>query len=355
MGDTNALYALDFSRRTLTRLTLKAGPVVPAEVYLLDSPALLDAAGAPRLLRGYAASDGWLFLLVESDLPLKTDLLTLRLADGRWQTMERQNIQAIAACGNGTVLMASYDIRDEMSGCEIFRYNAESGETALFAALPSLRPESLAFVPEENLVCLEMDGTVYLCKEHDTVPLPIARLGETAPVSYACLVDVRYLSLRAAGGITAITVDLEGIEPVGLTFADAAFPCRTIPPLCRLILTSRSASAMTHRLCSRADYGRSHRGRVSFPCGVPAVSRGDLRVTLWPCLKMRFSWKLLPPTLPSPKRSIPLMAYWPPFPWAISMRRFCTKFKGADSISTHPHKGGAQFLHYSIPRDDWTA
>lgn len=59
VGDTNALYALDFSRRTLTRLTLsQAGPVVPAEVYLLDSPALLDAAGAPRLLRGYAASDG---------------------------------------------------------------------------------------------------------------------------------------------------------------------------------------------------------------------------------------------------------------------------------------------------------
>lgn len=220
VGDTDALYALDFSRRTLTLLTLsQAGPVVPAEVYLLDSPALLDAAGAPRLLRGYAASDGWLFLLVESDLPLKTDLLTLRLADGRWQTMERQNIQAIAACGNGTVLMASYDIRDEMSGCEIFRYNAESGETAVFATLTSLRPESLAFVPEENLVCLEMDGTVYLCKEHDTAPLPIARLGETAPVSYACLVDGRYLSLRAAGGITAITADLEGIEPVVLTFA----------------------------------------------------------------------------------------------------------------------------------------
>lgn len=77
----------------------------------MDSPALLDATGAPRLLRGYAASDGWLFLLVESDLPLKTDLLTLRLADGR------------------------------------------------------------------------------------------------------------YLSLRAAGGITAITADLEGIEPVVLTFA----------------------------------------------------------------------------------------------------------------------------------------
>lgn len=57
--------------------------------------------------------------------------------------MERQNIQAIAACGNGTVLMASHDIRDEMSGCEILRYNAESGEKALFAALPSLPPESL--------------------------------------------------------------------------------------------------------------------------------------------------------------------------------------------------------------------
>ncbi len=141
VGDTDALYALDFSRRTLTRLPLsQAAPAVPAEVYPLDSPALLDAAGAPRLLRGYAASGGWLFLLVESDLPLKTDLLTLRLSDGRWQMMERQNIQAIAACGNGTVLMASYDIRDEMSGCEILRYNAESGEKALFAALPSPRP-----------------------------------------------------------------------------------------------------------------------------------------------------------------------------------------------------------------------
>ncbi len=41
-------------------------------------------------------------------------------------------------------------------------------------------------------------------------------------MSYACLVDGRYLSLRAAGGITAITADLEGIEPVGLTFADCS-------------------------------------------------------------------------------------------------------------------------------------
>lgn len=40
---------------------------------------------------------------------------------------------------------------------------------------------------------------------------------------------------------------------------------------------------------------------------------------------------------------------------AISMRHFCTKFKGADSISTHPRKEGAQFLHCSIPRDGWTA
>ena len=84
VGDTNALYALDFSRRALTLLTLsQTAPAVPAEVYPLDSPALLDAASAPRLLRGYVASDGWLFLLVESDLPLKTDLLALSLADGR--------------------------------------------------------------------------------------------------------------------------------------------------------------------------------------------------------------------------------------------------------------------------------
>lgn len=84
VGDTDALYALDFIRRALTRLTLsQAAPAVPAEVYPLDSSALLDAASAPRLLRGYVASDGWLFLLVESDLPLKTDLLALSLADGR--------------------------------------------------------------------------------------------------------------------------------------------------------------------------------------------------------------------------------------------------------------------------------
>lgn len=63
------------------------------------------------------------------------------------------------------------------------------------------------------------------------------------------------------------------------------------------------------------------------------------------CLKMRFSRKRLPPTLPSsPKRSIAQTAHWPPSPWAISMRRFCTKFKGADSISTHPHKDRLNFF-----------
>lgn len=98
-------------RRTLTRLTFpESGNAVPDEVRTLDSPALLDTAGALRPLRGCAVSGGWLYLLVESDVPLKTDLLALCLDDGRWEALEHQNIQAIAACGDGSVMMASYDI-----------------------------------------------------------------------------------------------------------------------------------------------------------------------------------------------------------------------------------------------------
>ena len=111
MGDTNALYTLDLTRRALTRLTIsESGPAVPAEVCPLDCPALLDAAGALRLLYGFAISDGWLYLLVESDIPLKTDVLALCLADGCWKVLERQNVQAISACGGGWVMMASYDL-----------------------------------------------------------------------------------------------------------------------------------------------------------------------------------------------------------------------------------------------------
>ena len=220
MGDTNALYTLDLTRRALTRLTIsESGPAVPAEVCPLDCPALLDAAGALRLLYGFAISDGWLYLLVESDIPLKTDVLALCLADGCWKVLERQNVQAISACGGGWVMMASYDIRDTASTCEILRYHAGIGETSVYTALSSLRPEALAFVPEENLLCMEVDGTVYLCRERDSSPLPIAQTGASAPGSYACLVDGRYLSLRAAGGITTVTADLGGLEPVVLTFA----------------------------------------------------------------------------------------------------------------------------------------
>ena len=68
-GDADELYALNFNGRTLTRLTFpESGNAVPDEVRTLDSPALLDTAGALRPLRGCAVSGGWLYLLVESDV-----------------------------------------------------------------------------------------------------------------------------------------------------------------------------------------------------------------------------------------------------------------------------------------------
>ena len=219
-GDADELYALNFNGRTLTRLTFpESGNAVPDEVRTLDSPALLDTAGALRPLRGCAVSGGWLYLLVESDVPLKTDLLALCLDDGRWEALEHQNIQAIAACGDGSVMMASYDIRDAAPGCEIIRYDASSGDAALFAAPASLRPEAIAFVPEAQQVCLEAAGTVYLCRRQNADPLPVARISKGTPGGFACLAGQRYLSLRADGGIAAVVGDLDGMQLSVLTFA----------------------------------------------------------------------------------------------------------------------------------------
>lgn len=219
-GDADELYALNFNGRTLTRLTFpESGNAVPDEVRTLDSPALLDTAGALRPLRGCAVSGGWLYLLVESDVPLKTDLLALCLGDGRWEALEHQNIQAIAACGDGSVMMASYDIRDAAPGCEIIRYDASSGDAALFAAPASLRPEAIAFVPEAQQVCLEAAGTVYLCRRQNADPLPVARISTGTPGGFACLAGQRYLSLRTDGGIAAVVGDLDGMQLSVLTFA----------------------------------------------------------------------------------------------------------------------------------------
>ena len=219
-GDADELYALNFNGRTLTRLTFpESGNAVPDEVRTLDSPALLDTAGALRPLRGCAVSGGWLYLLVESDVPLKTDLLALCLDDGRWEALEHQNIQAIAACGDGSVMMASYDIRDAAPGCEIIRYDASSGATVLFASPASLRPESVAFVPEAGQVCLEAAGTVYLCRGQNADPLPVARISTGTPGGFACLAGQRYLSLRADGGIAAVMTDPDGMAFSVLTFA----------------------------------------------------------------------------------------------------------------------------------------
>ena len=200
-GDADELYALNFNGRTLTRLTFpESGNAVPDEVRTLDSPALLDTAGALRPLRGCAVSGGWLYLLVESDVPLKTDLLALCLDDG-------------------SVMMASYDIRDAAPGCEIIRYDASSGDAALFAAPASLRPEAIAFVPEAQQVCLEAAGTVYLCRRQNADPLPVARISTGTPGGFACLAGQRYLSLRADGGIAAVVGDLDGMQLSVLTFA----------------------------------------------------------------------------------------------------------------------------------------
>lgn len=227
MGDAASLYVLNFRRGILTRLDIsEADRVVPSEIYLLDSPALLDAAGALRLLRGCAVSGGWLYLLVESDVPLKTDLLALRLADDQWEALEHQNIQAIASCGDGSVMMASYDIRDAASGCEIIRYDASSGDAVLFASPASLRPEAIAFVPEAQQVCLEVAGTVYLCRAQDADPLPVAKIRAGTPGGFACLAGQRYLSLRADGGIAAVMTDPDGMAFSVLTFAGS----RSISP-----------------------------------------------------------------------------------------------------------------------------
>lgn len=156
---------------------------------------------------------------MESDVPLKTDLLALCLDDGRWEALEHQNIQAIAACGDGSVMMASYDIRDAAPGCEIIRYDASSGDAALFAAPASLRPEAIAFVPEAQQVCLEAAGTVYLCRRQNADPLPVARISTGTPGGFACLAGQRYLSLRADGGIAAVVGDLDGMQLSVLTFA----------------------------------------------------------------------------------------------------------------------------------------
>ena len=176
-GDTSSLYVLNFRRGTLTRLDIsEADHVVSSEIALC-------------------------------------------LANGQWKALENQNIQAIAPCGDGSVVMASYDIRDAASACDIIRYDASNGDTLLFASLASLRPESVAFVPEDGQVCLETAGTVYLCRGQDTNSLPVAKISAGTPGGFACLVDGRYLSLRAAGGITTVTADLGGLEPVVLTFA----------------------------------------------------------------------------------------------------------------------------------------
>lgn len=219
-GDTSSLYVLNFRRGTLTRLDIsEADHVVSSEIYPLDSPALLDAAGTLRLLRGYAVSGGWLYLLVESDIPLKTDLLAMRLDDGQWKALKDQDIQAIASCGDGSVMMASYATRDAASGCEIIRYAASSGDAALFASPASLRPEAIAFVPEAQQVCLEAAGTVYLCRAQDADPLPVAKISAGTPGGFACLAGQRYLSLRADGGIAAVMTDLGGMAFSVLTFA----------------------------------------------------------------------------------------------------------------------------------------
>ena len=227
MGDAASLYVLNFRRGILTRLDIsEADRVVPSEIYLLDSPALLDAVGALRLLRGCAVSGGWLYLLVESDVPLKTDLLALRLADDQWEALEHQNIQAIASCGDGSVMMASYDIRDAASGCEIIRSIRISIDAVLFASPASLRPEAIAFVPEAQQVCLEVAGTVYLCRAQDADPLPVAKIRAGTPGGFACLAGQRYLSLRADGGIAAVMTDPDGMAFSMLTFAGS----RSISP-----------------------------------------------------------------------------------------------------------------------------
>ena len=118
----------------------ESGNAVPDEVRTLDSPALLDTAGALLgCCAAIAVSGGWLYLLVESDVPLKTDLLALALTTVGGRRLNIRTYRPLPPAETVSVMMASYDIRDAAPGCEIIRYDASSGDAALFAA-PGVPP-----------------------------------------------------------------------------------------------------------------------------------------------------------------------------------------------------------------------
>lgn len=71
----------------------------PPKSTLWIHPLCWMQRAALRLMRGYAVSGGWLYLLVESDITLKTDLLALCLANGQWKALENQNIQPLPPRG----------------------------------------------------------------------------------------------------------------------------------------------------------------------------------------------------------------------------------------------------------------
>lgn len=219
IGNAESLFILNLSERTLTRLAEEeAGErLVLCEAYPLDSPKLLNADGSLKRLLAATLTGGRLFLLVESADPLQTDVLSFSLSDGWWKAMERQSAHAITAYRDGTVLLASYDITGMRPGCELLRYDAASGKKETLCTFDSLQPEALTFCPERGLICAEENGIVYAF-DMRMRPVPIAQTSASATSAYTCLMGDTYVSLRSGGGIEAVVVDMDGIEPVVLTF-----------------------------------------------------------------------------------------------------------------------------------------
>lgn len=220
LSDGKQLFVFDTAQGILSLLS--AGTEIqadPIESYELAQAPFQDGSGRLKSIQDLVMTESYLYVLIESDQSILKDLLVFEYRSGKWAVIEGVDVFAIDRYHNDSIIAAGYDMLSMDSTCELRQYNGLNSTPLILSELSEIYPDSLVYQQETNTLFIETEHLIY-AYDFQNQPTMVARdtmlFGQRASV-----IGGTYVFLNAYEELRALTLDMDGMEPITLTFAGA--------------------------------------------------------------------------------------------------------------------------------------
>lgn len=220
LSDGEKLFVFDAAQGVLNLISdgmeIKSDPI---ESYELAQASFLDDNGRLKNIQDLVITESYLYVLTESKQPILKDLLVFEYRSEKWAVIEGVDVYAIDRYHKDSVIAACYDILGMDSTCVLRQYNGLNGTPLILSELSEIYPENLVYQQETNHLLIEADHLIY-AYDFDNQPILIARDTMLSGQRASVIRDI-YVSQNAYGKFFVLALDVDGIEPMTLTFAGA--------------------------------------------------------------------------------------------------------------------------------------